>query len=185
MKSAIEAYEKLDSFLNELFVNEEFSIELDINVVCIGDLINFKIELNDQIIYNDKHDTGVYSINKKCKQQESNFLKIELYDLNKNKDHQSFIEFKKLYINNYDILKDYDFFRDSFIYRLSNSTVNPMQGFWDNAALELQFSAPFSVWYHTTSEKSRETAGYMKYRSSMSYDKELQILLDKIKQLKV
>ena len=185
MNSAINVFENLDTFLTSLFAKEELLVEVELDVNCVGDPVNFKIELNNQVIHNNSYVSGTYQIILKSKQADKNCLSLELYNLNKIKDHQSFITISKFYINNYDILTDYDFFRTHIDYSVRKKHETPKPGFWNNACMKLNFDFPFSIWYHNTSNKSTSIAENLKYTRSMIYDKERKELLDKVKKLKL
>lgn len=183
MNSAINIFENLDTFLDSLFAEEEFLVEVDLDVNCVGDPVNFKIEFNNQIIHNDSYTSGTYQVIINSKQANENCLSLQLYDLDKIKDHQSFIIITKFNINNYDILKDYDFFKTHIEYTVRKKRETPKPGFWNNACMNLNFNFPFSVWYHNTSSKSTTVPEHIKYTRSMIYDNERQKLLDKVKKL--
>jgi len=185
MKTAIKEYENIDKFLEQLFSDETVLIELEIKVVCKNKLL-FKIEFNDNIIHNEEYCSGNYNLSLTTRQNRENNLQLELYNLNKHVDTESFIEIQNFYINKYDVLRDYDFFYSTFYYKINNLNVKPMPGFWDNSILGLNFKFPFNIWYHESSTKSREVPGTMKSRGTSSpYEVEIQNLLDVIEKIKV
>lgn len=77
------------------------------------------------------------------------------------------IKFTKFTINRFDMLTDYDFFREHFK-SITADDVNqdPQPGFWNNSSLVLDFAMPFELWYQTKTTKNTQVAASLEHQAS-------------------
>jgi hypothetical protein len=82
----------------------------------------------------------------------------------------TWVEIKKLKINNFLLSQDYDFFRDFFEYFNHDDGIEESVklGFWKNSSLILNFQTPFDIWYQEKTTKNVHLHDNLKYRENNS-----------------
>ena len=98
----------------------------------------------------------------------------------------TFIKLLNLKINNYKLLDDHDFFLNKFEYikHKDNAKIIPMDGFWEDATLQITFELPFDLWYNSTSTKNAAISEGLKFRVSHNIESMIQDLEENLKHLK-
>ena len=78
----------------------------------------------------------------------------------------TWIQLKKLEINNFQLLEDYDFFHANFkYYNIDDAVEEPVKmGFWRNSSLSLSFENPFDLWYQKKTKKNIRLHSNLKHR---------------------
>lgn len=194
MSNAEESFNNIDSFFSQLFFEDKLYLELDFDISIVNLPILFSIKLNNSIILSNFYKSGSFNVNKILDlDQENNQLTLSMTGKknatvldNQNQIIQdTFIKFKKLYLNNYDILYDINLLKDKFIFKNfdTDSIQEPKLGFWNNGELILNFTLPFSLWYQNNS--TIEIQESMKYRRSIQDDELYQKTVEIIKNLKI
>jgi radical SAM superfamily enzyme YgiQ (UPF0313 family) len=182
-----EAYYNFDTWYNKLLAKDSVLIQLSIFSEEYNGQPNVKIMCNDSVHYEGELTAGKHIFEFKEMVKDVTDLKLSIEMLGKtNKDtlvdnngnilKDKHILVKSLFINNYDITKDYDFV---------NSYLGKIQGLWQNGKLEMNFKLPFDNWYNSVSTKNHALAPQLASRLQPSdFDKQFNKLLSVTESLK-
>jgi hypothetical protein len=79
-----------------------------------------------------------------------------------------FIKLVKFNIENFDLLKDYDFFYNKLQYfnHDQNQYTSVSEGFWFNSELIVEYQSPFIVWYTGRTNKNTQISPSLMHRFS-------------------
>jgi hypothetical protein len=196
-KTAIEAFDNFDRLLDHLLIEKTFELGIEATVSTTNLPIRFCIAVNDLTVADQFLETGNYSDSimiKTAQLGKQVSLEISLSGKGINDtvvDQQgkiikdTFVVLDKLYINNFDILSDYDFFYNKFQYvnNDNNHCENVKMGFWSNSTLRLDFDLPFAFWYANNSDKNSKLSGGLQFSDSAHSVEFLNKLIASVKKL--
>lgn len=193
-KSAQEAFENFDKFLEVVIGPESFEINLTVDVDNYNSDPEFTVKLNDTIIYNDTLEQGEQSIGiKTVLDKPMNQLTFTMTGKNSGDTlvengqivRDKYIKLIDFKINNFDILKDVVLFHQKFWYTVDQQADTVKPGFWNNnATLGLDFAKPFTVWYQQQSTSNTALADSLKYQNTTNHKEITAQVIENIKKLK-
>jgi len=186
----------IDVFVDELINSKnDLEIKMEIEVSSTETDPGILVKLNDTVLENKLIPAGLQQLTftvSKDNLDRNNLFSIELLnklptdtmvDQSGQIIKDKFIVIKSLYIDNCDILKDFDFFNREFYTVRDGIVENPNTGLWFNGqSLNLKFQAPFKIWYSQHSDKNlnsswlKDKNDQVKNRSQVYYDKLLHLL---------
>lgn len=187
------ALENFDAFLLTLFENSGTSLLIEVESSECNGPPELIVTLNEQIIFCQEIVAGIHTYDiamLQCKN--SNVLSLGMtnkqpYDtvLKDNVIIQDkWLKLRKLEINGYNLVTDYDFFNNVFKYYVDDVECSPMPGFWHNSQLKLVFDSPFELWYNTIASRhvTDELAGrVVESNTILSQEEKIKKLLTTLK----
>lgn len=158
-------YENFDLLVKELekLTSNTLDISLDVESYSVNGDPNLEIYYNDVLLKTHVLDEGKHNINFSIEQTRSNSLKFRLTNKNINDTlvhnghivKDKFILFKRLNINNIDLVDDPEFFNTKLQYIEDEKLVSPKFGLWKNhSELRLEYKGNFKIWYNKNSKKN-------------------------------
>ena len=181
MNSAAEAFFNDNLFFDQLFKDDNINLHLEFEIVDENSELNLNIELNDKSIVNNKYFTGSHVINETVQVDHGkNRLSITITE----SKHTTF-KLKKIIINNYDLIQDYELFRSqmNFINIDTAQTENVKDSFACNACYNLEFTSPFTTWYQENTTKNVVIAESMSFCATDQDLEYYQMAVDKVQKL--
>lgn len=163
----------IDSFIDDL-IPSCLNLRIEFEVYVSKNSPKLSIIFNDSIIFEEKVNEGVYSINEKLKEEASNKLIIKMTDKNENETiienekivKDTFILIKDLTINNFKILSDFNFIKNHIEYYVNNNKEETYSGFWkNNSEFNLLFTKPFVLWYTEKTDKNVKSSFILQHRA--------------------
>ena len=93
----------------------------------------------------------------------------------------TFVKLLDLRINNYKLLDDYKFFfdRTQYVKHENQEKTTPMNGFWQDASLTIEFDLPFDLWYNSVSTKNVILSESLQFRTAKN---DLDSLVEELEQ---
>lgn len=182
ISQAQQAYQNFDLFAQDQIlktVKPELNLELESNEYNGKPLL--KIIFNDIVLFDGQLNQGALSFKFDLTIQEKNYLLLKMYGKNESTDtlvvkenivKDKNVLLKKIILDDVDILSDYEFFRDHFVYNIDNVIADAaMPGFWkNNSKMLLEFDGVFKSWYHTKTKKNSRVATPLTYHSNHNED---------------
>jgi len=94
--------------------------------------------------------------------------KDTVIDASGNITADKYIEVTDLQLDKFDLLRDYDFFRQHTKYYNHDSALyeEPKPGFWNNADLEINWQDSWLIWYNSKSTKNSVMSTEMEFQNS-------------------
>jgi len=181
MNSAAEAFFNDDLFFDQVFEEDNISLYIEFQILDGDDGVDLSVTLNDQLIAGNKYFCGTYLINEVAKaKNEKNTLHISITD-----NKQTTVKLKKIVINNYDLIQDYDLYRSQmkFINLDTAQAENIVDTFAFNASYQLEFTSPFTTWYQENTNKNVVIAESMAFCATDQDLEYYQLAVDKVKKL--
>jgi len=180
------------SFVESLIpTNLDFTFEYESNTV--GPIPKLSIWFNNNLIYTDLlRSKSKFSCRLEPGVGKQKIL-IQMYGKNESNTivennnivNDTFVIFNNFQINNYRLLEDYNFFENYFVYK-TYKTINqtkPLNGFWEDAVISLEFDMPFDLWYNRISKANKNLAEPMRLKTSANLEsliKQLEVSLKKL-----
>ena len=193
-KLAEHSFENYDNFLLSILPNK-IKLELDFDIQVLNDPPGFTILFNQDVVYYSKLVEGSHNLIFELNPLSTNVLELSMNGktvdnllINDGKIiRDTFIEIKKILINDYDLLEDFSFFYNKFEYYDNETKIkeDTKTGFWQNKTLHLTFDHPFERWYNKHSDKNATLDNTDLEFSSLNYSEQLsEQLVDLAKTLK-
>jgi len=144
--------------------------------VSSRDTARFFVKHNDTELLDQSLDQGQHQITLELEPQATNCLKFGMLDKNSQDTvvidgqivQDKFIELKEFTVNNFDLLRDYDFFYNRLKYfnRDQDQYTQVSSGFWFNSELIMQYESPFIQWYTQNTYKNTQVSPTLTHRVS-------------------
>lgn len=193
-KSAEEAFDNFDSFLNNLVDRGPLHIDLTVEVDNYNSDPTLVIELNHCILYNQSLSKGIHHVDISTDDfSDSNQLKFSMLGKADNDTlmenniilRDKFIKFVDFKINNFDILADLVLFQTQFWYTVSNQPTHVSSGLWQkDSVLGLDFTMPFTLWYQQVTTKQTALPESLRFQSHGDTAELSKQLIENAKKLK-
>ena len=174
--------------------NIDLELELEVST---KDTARFFITHNQQIVYDQNLSAGPHQIQMQLVCDQSNQLRMGMSGKDSVKDtvvldgqivQDKFIRLTKFNIDNFDLLRDYDFFYNKLQYfnHDQNQYTSVSDGFWFNSELVIDYYSPFILWYTDKTNKNTQISPSLMHRFSdlNEYSAIEQRLSDQLKGIK-
>lgn len=181
MNSAAEAFLNDNLFFDQLFKDDNINLHLEFEIINEDSELNLNIGLNDKLIVDNKYFSGSHVINETVQVDNGkNTLSITITE-----SKQTTFKLKKIIINNYDLIQDYELFRSqmNFINIDTNQSENVTDTFAFNACYTLEFTSPFTTWYQENTTKNVVIAESMSFCATDQDLEYYQMAVDKVQKL--
>lgn len=170
--SAGQALKNLEGFM-ETLVDNQLELGIDITSTEYNGCPEFYVIFNDQCLVRTQLGEGTHVFEFSLESRQIN--KLVLGMANK-AVHDTLVEqgqvvrdkslqINRLLVNKFDLVQDYSFFRKYFRYTCNHQEQPALPGFWHNGELELEFLAPFVLWYNQRSESNSQIADQIMHRT--------------------
>ena len=187
----VNGIQDIDVFVDKLINSKnDLEIKMEIEVSSTETDPGILVKLNDTVLENKLTPAGLqqltFIVSKDDLANENTFTiamsnKLPtdtIVDQLGNIVKDKFIVIKSLYIDNCDVLTDFDFFNQHFYSVNAGITESPKHGLWfDKQTLNLKFQTPFKIWYSQNSDKNlnsnwlKDKNDQVKNQSQFYYDK--------------
>lgn len=159
--SAEENFKDFQNFFDTIIKD---TLDLDIEFeIETESLCHFQIIFDDQILINSEYHSGCYNFVKTLNLTKGFHSLTLLMDGKTSQDtlikngiivKDKYIRIKKFYLNNYDLVNDYDL-RKHFVYTnlISKKSEDVKLGFWSNAQLVINFEYPIEVFFNSLDQR--------------------------------
>lgn len=171
-----QVFRNFDHFFNQLINNNNNNIVLNLNVSahdCNGSP-QLVIHFNNETVYDQTLKAGDHTINLQLSGSTKNCLSIGMMGKSLNDTQvvngkiiaDKYISINGLYINQFDILGDVDFYYNHFEYLNESGQLESVKsGFWANSQLILRFDSPFLLWYNDRTCKNVQSASPLQHQN--------------------
>ena len=155
---------------------DPLTLKLDLRVSA-QDSARFFLYHNDIKLYDNVLAPGPHSLEFALVVKQTNLLKFGMLDKNLLTDtkvengqivQDKFIELVEFSVNNFDLVRDYDFFYNKLKYynHDQGQYTQVSNGFWFNSEIVMEYESPFIQWYTENTHKNTQVSPTMIHRAS-------------------
>jgi hypothetical protein len=169
-----QVFKNFDQFFDQLITNNDVKLTLNVSAYNSNGSPQLVIHFNNETVYDQALTAGEHTINLELSGSTKNCLSIgmmgKLPTDTEVRDGKiiadKYISINGLYINQFDLLGDVDFYYNHFEY--VNEIGQPESvkpGFWANSRLILRFDSPFLLWYNNRTSKNVHISETLQYQT--------------------